>query len=238
VTGTRTGQARRGAPEAEGEMDAVTVNRPVARDAEATRRRILKASRAEFARHGYAGGRIDRIAKAARSNKRMLYYYYGNKEALFLAALEAAYDDIRAAERELRLDELEPLPAIETLVRFTWDYFVKNPEFMMLLNAENLHHAKHLKKSRRAHTMNSPVIATIAVLLARGVAAGTVRAGIDPVQLYVSIAGLCYFYLSNVHTLSVAFGRDLRSPPVMKERVDHVVDFVLAGVRAVPFPRS
>jgi hypothetical protein len=103
---------------------------------------------------------------------------------------------------------------------------------MMLLNAENQHRAKHLKKSMRVHTMNSPVIETIGVILKRGEKTKAIRPGIDPVQLYVSIAGLCYFYLSNVYTLSVAFGRELLSAPAMKERIDHVVDFVLAGVRA------
>jgi AcrR family transcriptional regulator len=212
-------------------MDAAAIAKPIVRDAVATKRRILKAAKTEFARHGYGGARVDRIAKAARTNKRMLYYYYGGKEDLFLAALEAAYDGIRAAERKLELEELDPVAAIERLVRFTWDYFVQHPEFMMLLNAENQHRAKHLKKSRRAHAMNSPVIATIAVLLARGTATQVIRPGIDPVHLYVSIAGLCYFYLSNVYTLSVAFGRDLASPPMMRERINHVVDFVLAGVR-------
>jgi len=109
---------------------------------------------------------------------------------------------------------------------------VKHPEFMMLLNTENQHRAKHLKKSGQVHTMNSPVIETIGIILERGEKTGAVRPGIDPVQLYVSIAGLCYFYLSNVYTLSVAFGRELLSAPAMKERIDHVVDFVIAGVRA------
>ncbi len=213
-------------------MNAPAISRQAIRDAEATKRRILDAATAEFAGHGYGGARVDQIAEAARTNKRMLYYYYGSKEALFLATLEAAYDHIRAAERELHLEELSPLEALEELVRFTWNYFVRHPEFMMLLNAENQHHAKHLKKSQRAHAMNSPVIETIGIILKRGETANIVRPGIDPVHLYVSIAGLCYFYLSNVYTLTVAFGRDLRSPAAMKERIDHVVDFVLAGVRA------
>ena len=178
------------------------------------------------------GARVERIAKAARTNKRMLYYHVGNKEALFLAALESAYDDIRAAEQNLHLGELPPAEAIERLVRFTWDYFVENPDFITLLNTENLHAARHLKRSGRIHAMNSPVIATIANLLERGAATGAIRGGIDPVQLYVSIAGLCYFYLSNAHTLSVVFGRDLLSPPVMAERVDHVVALVAAALRA------
>jgi AcrR family transcriptional regulator len=209
-------------------MDAIPPR--AVRDAEATKRRILKAARAEFARAGFDGARMERIAGAARTNKRMLYYYFGNKEALFVATLEGAYDHIRAAEQALHLGELDPVEAIRMLVRFTWDYFVAHPEFMLLLNTENLHRGKHLRQSKRVHAMNSPVIAMIAVLLDRGVAAGTIRPGIDPVQLYVSIAGLCYFYLSNRHTLSIVFERDLHSPAVMRERIDHVVEFVAAGI--------
>src|SRR5919112_5258396 len=135
------------------------------RDAEATRRRIMAAARAEFARSGFDGARVERIAGAARTNKRMLYYYFGNKEALFVATLEGAYDHIRAAEQELHLDELDPLQAIRTLVRFTWDYFVAHPEFMLLLNTENLHKARHLKESKHIPAMNSPLIATIGEIL-------------------------------------------------------------------------
>ena len=149
-------------------MNVPAVSKLAVRDAEATKRRILEAATAEFAGHGYGGARVDQIADAARTNKRMLYYYYGSKEALFLTTLEAAYDHIRAAERELHLEELSPLQALEELVRFTWNYFVHYPEFMMLLNAENQHRARHLKKSTRVHTMNSPVIETIGVILKRG----------------------------------------------------------------------
>ncbi|HEX8663473.1 MAG TPA: TetR/AcrR family transcriptional regulator [Beijerinckiaceae bacterium] len=201
------------------------------RDAEATRRRILQAARAEFARHGLGGARIERIAQAARTNKRMLYYYFGNKEGLFLAALEAAYDDIRAAERKLNLEALAPLEAIERLARFTWDYFVAHPEFMMLLNSENLHKARHLKKSKQIHAMNSPLIATVGKILKKGEKEGTVRPGVDPLQLYVSIAALAYFYLSNASTLSVTFGRDVLSKGEMKQRIEHIVELVTAGLR-------
>ena len=213
-------------------MDARTPQKRVAvRDAEATRRRILQAARAEFARHGLGGARIERIADAARTNKRMLYYYFGNKEGLFLAALEATYDDIRAAERKLNLEALAPLEAIERLARFTWDYFVSHPEFMMLLNSENLHRARHLKKSKQIHAMNSPLIATVAKILKRGEREGTVRPGVDALQLYISIAALAYFYLSNASTLSVTFGRDVLSKGEMRERIEHIVELVTAGVR-------
>jgi AcrR family transcriptional regulator len=213
-------------------MDARTPPKRVAiRDAEATRRRILQAARAEFARFGLGGARIERIAKAARTNKRMLYYYFGNKEGLFLAALEATYDDIRAAERKLHLEALEPLEAIERLVRFTWAYFVEHPEFMMMLNSENLHKARHLKKSKQIHAMNSPLIATVGKILKRGEKEGTVRPGVDPLQLYISIAALAYFYLSNAFTLSVTFGRDVLSKPEMRQRIEHIVELVIAGLR-------
>ena len=205
--------------------------RPAVRDAEATKQRILKASRAEFARHGYSGARIDRIAQAARTNKRMLYYHVGNKDALYLEALESAYADIRAAEQELRLEEEEPLGAIELLVRFTWDYFVANPEFIALLNTENLHKAKHIKRSRQIGSMNSPVVATVGRILDEGVRRGLIRAGVDPLQLYISIAALCYFYLSNLHTLTAVFDGGLKDQRALDARVAHVVDLVLNGLR-------
>jgi AcrR family transcriptional regulator len=213
-------------------MDARTPPKRVAiRDAEATRRRILQAARSEFARVGLGGARIERIAEGARTNKRMLYYYFGNKEGLFLAALEATYDDIRAAERKLNMEALKPLEAIERLVRFTWDYFVAHPEFMMMLNSENLHKARHLKKSKQIHAMNSPLIATIGKILRRGEKECTVRRGVDALQLYISIAALAYFYLSNASTLSVTFGRDVLSKPEMKRRIEHIVELVIAGLR-------
>ncbi len=205
--------------------------RPPARDAEATKRRILKASRAEFARHGYSGARVDRIARAARANKRMLYYHVGNKDALYLEALEAAYADIRAAEQELQLEKMEPLAAIERLVRFTWDYFLANPEFIALLNTENLHKARHIKRSRHIGSMNSPVVATVGRILDEGVRRGLIRPGIDPLQLYISIAALCYFYLSNLHTLTVVFDGGLKEQRALEARVAHVVDLVLNGLR-------
>lgn len=206
--------------------------KPRVRDAEATTQRILKASRAEFAKHGYMGARVDRIAQSADANKRMLYHYVGNKDALYLEALEATYRDIRAAEQGLHLEDLEPLPAIEQLIRFTWTYFLENPEFIALLNTENLHRAKHLKRSREIGKLNSPVVATVARILDRGVREDTIRAGIDPLQLYISIASLCYFYLSNQHTLAIVFGAETKTEKALAARVEHVVDLVLAGIRA------
>ncbi len=201
------------------------------RDAEATKQRILLASRAEFARHGYSGARISRIARDAKANKRMLYYYVGNKDALYLEALEAGYRDIRTAEMELHLEDLPPLEAIERLVRFTWDYFVANPEFIAMLNTENLHKAKHLKRSTKIGATNSPVVATVARILQKGERAGILRGGIDPLQLYISIASLCYFYLSNQHTLTIVFDKNIKTEKAFAARVDHAVDLVINGLR-------
>jgi len=201
------------------------------RDPERTKARILAAATAEFARYGLGGARVDRIAERAGANKRMLYYYFRDKDNLFLAALEARYADIRAAERALDLEHLEPREALRRLVEFTWQYFLDHPEFLTLLNSENLHQARHLKNSKRIAAMHSPFIATIADLLQRGEAGGTIRAGIDPVQLYISIAALSYFYLSNNHTLSTVFVRDLLSPRARSARLRHMTELIEHALR-------
>ena len=197
------------------------------RDPERTRARILDAARAEFAAHGLGGARVDRIASQADANKRMLYYYFGNKDDLFLAVLEGAYEHIREAEKALRLTEIDPPEAIRRLVAFTWEYYLDHPEFMTLLNSANLHRARHLEKSTKVRSMHSPFVAMIEEILERGRKAGVFRAGVDPVQLYVSIAALTYFYLGNKYTLSAIFGRDLLSPRARAERLAHMTELVL-----------
>ena len=203
----------------------------VRRDPAKNQERILKAATAEFARFGLGGARVDRIAARAGANKRMLYYYYGNKEALFLAVMEASYARIRNAERRLKLGEIDPEEGIRRLVEFTWAYYLKHPEFLTLLNSENLHKARHIKRSKNIPLMHSPFVATIEGLLERGVRAGQFRRGVDPVQLYISIASLSYFYQSNRHTLSTVFERDLFSPRNRAERLKHMVELVLGYLR-------
>ena len=203
------------------------IRNAVGRDPEATQEAILAAATHEFARHGLDGARVDRIAARANVNKRMLYYYFGQKEALFLAVLEGAYQRIRNEEHQLNLDRVEPTEAIRRLIAFTWDYYIANPEFLTLLNTENLHRARHLKTSSHIRTLHSPFVALIAEVLERGRKAGVFRAGVDPVQLYISIAGLSYFYLSNSYTLSTVFDRDLMSPKAKVERLSHMTDLVL-----------
>lgn len=211
---------------------AGTAPERIRRNPERTRARILEAARVEFARRGLGGARVDQITARAGSNKRMIYYYFGNKEALFLAALESAYAHIRKAEQSLKLTDLAPAEGMRRLVRFTWEYYLAHPEFITLLNSENLHRARLLKKSKDIRAMHSPLVATLEDLLARGRRAGVFRAGVDAVQLYISIAALGYFYLSNNHTLSTVFGRDLMQAPALKKRLAHMTELVLGYLSA------
>ena len=204
------------------------------RDADRTRAGILAAATDEFARHGLGGARVDRIALRARSNKRMLYYYFGSKEKLFLAVLESTYAGIRKAEEGLDLLNSEPAEGVRRLVEFTWTYYTEHPEFLALLNSENLHRAQHLKRSQEIQRMNSPLIDTLSVLLRRGQRSGEFRSGVDPLQLYISIAALSYFFLSNSYTLSTVFGRDLFAPTERKARLEHMKALVLGYLARPP----
>ncbi len=197
------------------------------RDAERTQQAILRAAVAEFSDAGLGGARVERIAERAGVNKRLLYYYFGSKDDLFLAVLEQTYADIREAEKALRLEKLDPATGIRRLVEFTWDYYLANPHFLTLLNSENLHKAAHLKRSSRIRELNSPLVELLGDVLRRGQSAELFRGGVDAVQLYISIASLCYFYLSNNPTLSAIFGRDLRQPAALAERLSHVTEIVL-----------
>src|SRR5450432_1873468 len=202
------------------------------RDADRTQQEILAAATGEFAAHGFGGARIEAIAERAGVNKKLIYYYFAGKDELFLAVLEQTYADIRAAERELHLEQSDPLEAIRALVAFTWRYYLAHPEFLALLNSENMHRAGHLKRSRRIREMNSPLIEGLADVLVRGEQSGELRRGIEPMQLYISIAGLAYFYLSNNHTLAAIFGRALMTPEAQDARLAHMADVILSYVAA------
>jgi AcrR family transcriptional regulator len=201
------------------------------RDPDRTRQRILGAALEEFSRYGLGGARVDRIAERARANKRMLYYYFGDKDGLFLAALEDRYAHIRSAERSLQLEHLDPRNAVKRLVEFTWNYFLEHPEFMTLLNSENLHKGRHVKKSQHVQQMHSPLVETLRTVLRKGEEQGLFRKGVDPVHLYISIAGEIYFYLSNRYTLSRIFDRDLMAPRALQARARHISDMILNALR-------
>lgn len=194
---------------------------------DATSRRILlEVAKKEFARNGLHGGRVDRIARTAKINKQLIYYYFGAKENLYLAVLEDVYGDIRAHEHALDLHALDPMAAMRKLVSFTFDYVMANRDFVLLLTNENLLEARHLKRSKIIKATHSPIVDLLADTLARGEKANLFRSGVDPVQLYISLAGLCFFYTANIHTLGILFDRDLQGQEAVMERRTHVVDLV------------
>ena len=201
------------------------------RDAERTQQAILAAAEKEFASKGLAGARVDIIAERAGANKRMLYYYFNSKENLYLAVLERSYGAMRQVERMLNLVDLDPIEAIQKLVEFKFDYYQSNPTIIPLLAAENMHSAKHLRRSRNLSGMHLSLVDSIQKVLAVGEKRGLIRTGIDPLNLYVSISALSYFYFSNSATLSTAFGRELSTLTERKLRRRHCVEVILSYVK-------
>jgi AcrR family transcriptional regulator len=207
----------------------VSSRRP--RDAAATRQRILAAATDEFARYGFAGARVDRISRRARTFDRMIYYYYGDKVGLFRVVLENVYEDLWRAEEALRLSGVAPEAGMRELVAFTWNYYVAHPEFIRLLNSENLQRGLNVRRSKRVGRLSSPFIDTLRDLLRRGAAKGVFRRGVDPVRLYLTIAALGYFYVANRYTLSNFLAFDLMTPRNRDAWLRHITDLVLDSLR-------
>ena len=181
----------------------------LSRDADLTRARILKAARNEFMRHGYSGARVERISRAARSSDRMIYYYFASKEALYLQVLEGVYSELGEAESALTLDPSRPVEALEQLIAFTWRYYVEHPEFVALLSNENLQRGRHITKSVKVKLLSRPVLDILGTILAEGARQKVFRPDLDVKKVYLTLAALGYFYLSNRYTLSSFLGIDL-----------------------------
>lgn len=212
-------------------LEDAILGMPTKRNPERTRELIHDAALAEFAEMGYGSARVDTIAARAGVNKRMLYHYYGNKDDLFLYVLERAYAKIRTHESELNLDSFGPEDAVRELVRFNFTYNLDNPEFMRLLNNENLYQASHIKKSDKIQKMHSPFVGMIKGVLTRGQEAGVFRSNVDAVQFYITLVSVSYFYLSNVYTLGTIFGRDFNSDEEKSTRLDHCIEVILGYLR-------
>jgi AcrR family transcriptional regulator len=196
------------------------------RDASATRGRILVAAMEEFAARGLPDARIEDVAMRAGANRRMIYYYFGSKEGLYLAALEAAYAELMDEERKIDVEKLDPIEAITTLVRLKIDHYTRYPRFVAFVNMENLYKARHLRNSKRLGEFKTPLTQIIDRVLKRGQQTGLFRKGIDPVDLYISICALGYMYFSNQYTLGVIFKRKLISPKALEQRKATIADFV------------
>ena len=179
------------------------------RNAAVTKDNLLNAALKVFAEGGFGGGRISRISRVARSNDRMIYYYFGSKEKLFVEVLEKVYRDMWDAESAIALDISDPSDALTRVVNFTLDYYLAHPEMLTILNNENLHKGRYVTKSRNLKELSSPALDLILRIYRRGVENGTFREDVDPVHLYLSILALNYFYVSNRYTLSAFLGVDL-----------------------------
>jgi TetR/AcrR family transcriptional regulator len=197
------------------------------RDPALSRQLILSAAQDEFAAYGLNGARIDRIARRAGAGKNLIYHYFGSKERLYLDVLESIYRQMREDQDDVALQALPPLEGMRKLVANTFDHFVRAPALIRLMSIENIHFARHLKKSRTVKPLYAPLLQTIRALLARGQASGVFRKNVDPVDLYISMSGLAYFYLSNRHSLAWIFDQPLDAPERLQQRQAHVVDVIL-----------
>lgn len=189
--------------------DARMVEKTLQRDAERTRREILDVATREFADQGFAGARVDEIAARTRTTKRMLYYYFGSKERLFVAVLERAYATIRAAEQTIEVDHLDPAAAIRRLAELTFDHHESHPDFIRLVSIENIHRAEHIAGHSDLAGQNTPAIELIEQILARGRRDGSFSRDIDAVDLHMMISAFCVFRIANRHTFGAIFDRDL-----------------------------
>jgi AcrR family transcriptional regulator len=203
------------------------------RDAERTRADILAVATREFADQGYAGARINLIADKTSTTKRMIYYYFGGKEQLYVAVLEQAYGFIRSLEQQLDVEHLDPVEAIRELAGLTFDHHESHPDFIRLVSIENIHHAEHMAKSTRLANLNTPAIDLIAEILERGRADGSFRREVDAVDLHMMISAFCVFRVANRHTFGTIFGRDLTDPALRdgyrQMLGDMVVDYLRRG---------
>jgi AcrR family transcriptional regulator len=195
-----------------------------------TREAILRAAIRVFSKDGFEGGRIETISKLSHTHDRMIYYYFGSKESLFIEVLKRIYQRMNEAEAALQIDLEDPPGALTAIVHFTWGYYLDHPEFMTLLNTENLHEGRHLKKSARMSELLSPGVGMLDRILQTGAAQGVFRPDVRARDLYIAIASLGYFYLSNRCTLSAFLGEDLMDKEALTHWREFITDIVLRSV--------
>ncbi|MEP9399005.1 TetR/AcrR family transcriptional regulator [Mesorhizobium sp. KR2-14] len=199
-------------------------------DPEGTRRNILEIASREFALNGLSGARIDEIAARTRFSKRMIYYYFGDKEGLYLRALEEAYRQVREGEAQLDIEGLPPVAALTRLVEFTFEHHHQHEDFIRMVMIENIHHGQYLKQSDAIRDLNVTAIDHISRIYSRGVAEGIFRPGLDPVELHWQVSALCFFNVSNRATFSMIFGRDFGAPEQLERLKKNTVEMMLRFV--------
>lgn len=202
------------------------------KDPERTRADILVAATREFAENGYSGARIENIVQRMRTSKRMIYYYFGDKRGLYSAVLNAYYESLRAAEGDLRLDERAPMDALRELINFTFDYHIAHPDRVRLVMVENIHKGRHLSSLPLLKEVNATVIESMKRICERGQREGVIRPDADPLEIYLSIAAVSFFNVSNRYTVSAIFKYDMASPDAYAARKQHATDMILRYVAA------
>lgn len=207
---------------------------PRVRSPEATKRDIIAVATREFAQNGLSGARVDEIAAKTGSSKRMIYYYFGDKEGLYLAVLEEAYRKVRATEMQLDLEHLRPADALRKLVEFTFDHHHSNEAFIRLVMIENIHHGEYLARSKTIQDLNVSAIGELKRIYQRGLRDGVFRKGLTAIDLHWQISALCFFGVSNRATFSQIFRVDLSSKKALATLRGHVVEMVLRNVLKSP----
>ncbi|PDT82559.1 TetR family transcriptional regulator [Sinorhizobium sp. BJ1] len=200
-------------------------------DPQRTQEDILDVATEEFSTHGLAGARVDAIAERTRTSKRMIYYYFGSKEALYLAVLERSYRKIRTLEADLALANLPPENALRTLIATTFDHDEANPDFVRLVSIENIHHAAHMLRSEAIRELNVSVIQTIDAIVQRGLADGTFCRKADPIDIHMMISAFCFFRVSNRYTFGTIFRRDLSEPATLERHRTMIADAVVSYLK-------
>jgi AcrR family transcriptional regulator len=201
-------------------------------DPDGTKENIIAVATEEFVNAGFSGARVDQISERTKTSKRMIYYYFGSKEGLYLAVLERAYQKIRSLETRLRLEDLSPEDAMRTLVGSTFDHDDANPDFIQLVSIENIHRAEHLRNTDVLQKANSGIIAILSGILERGVEDGAFKRRIDPVDLHQMISALCFFRVSNRHTFGAIFNRDLMADDLKVRHRQIISEMILAYLKS------
>lgn len=201
-------------------------------DGERSREEILAVAIEEFAERGLAGARVDDIAERTRTSKRMIYYHFGSKEGLYKAVLERVYSQIRTVESELDIDSLQPIEAMRRIVELTFDYDESHPQFIRLVNVENVNHGQFVGKLVSIRKRYSNIIQMMQSVLDRGIANGQFRADVNAIDVRLVIGALCFFRVSNRYTFGALFDVDLADPQIRSRHRHMIVDAVLRFLRA------
>jgi len=209
--------------------DAATVRQ---RDPERTRAELLDVATEVFAAQGYSGARVDEIADRTRTTKRMIYYYFGGKEQLYLAVLEKAYRGIREAERVIHVGDLQPTEAIRRLAELTYDHHVRDSDFIRLVMIENIHRGEFIQQIAAIRELGQPAVGLLDEILERGRADGVFRTDVDAFDVHLLISSYCVFQVANQYTFGYLFDRDLHAPPLSDHLRSMIGDVVVAWLTA------